>query len=96
MIATTLSGILNKGDRVAVSNITGREASKSASSRSSIATTLWRLALGKDNELIKVRADGTSRVRTVRRPDEGAAGQRTAQQGGGLFAPTPCTATSRK
>src|SRR5512140_2573323 len=55
MIATTLSGILNKGDRVAVSNITGREASKvSIVSQQYCNNIVGGWALGKDNELIKV------------------------------------------
>ncbi|HOC54432.1 MAG TPA: hypothetical protein PKI20_02285 [Verrucomicrobiota bacterium] len=55
MIATSLSSILNKGDRVAVSNVTGREAMEvSIVSQRYCDNIVGGWALGRDHELIKV------------------------------------------
>jgi succinyl-CoA synthetase alpha subunit/citrate synthase len=55
MIATTLSSLLNKGDRVAVSNVTGREAMKvSMVSQQYCDNIVGGWALGKEHEVIKV------------------------------------------
>jgi succinyl-CoA synthetase alpha subunit/citrate synthase len=63
MIATTLSGILNQGDRVAVSNVTGREAMKvSVVSQQYCDNIVGGWALGKDNEVIKVPGGRDIRV----------------------------------
>ncbi len=63
MIATTLCSILNKGDRVAVSNVTGREAMKvSIVSQQYCDNIVGGWALGKENELIKVPGGRDIRV----------------------------------
>ena len=63
MIATALSSILDKGDRVAVSNVTGREALKvSIVSQQYCDNIVGGWALGKDNELIKVPGGRDIRV----------------------------------
>lgn len=63
MIATTLSSILNKGDRVAVSNVTGREAmGVSIVSQQYCDNIVGGWALGKDHELIKVPGGRDIRV----------------------------------
>ena len=63
MNATTLSSILNKGDRVAVSNMTGREAMKvSIVSQQYCDNIVGGWALGKDNEVIKVPGGRDIRV----------------------------------
>jgi succinyl-CoA synthetase alpha subunit len=55
MIAATLSDILRHGDRVAVSNVTGREALKvSLISQQYCGNIVAGWALGKDHEIIKV------------------------------------------
>jgi succinyl-CoA synthetase alpha subunit/citrate synthase len=55
MIATTLSSLLAKGDRVAVSNVTGREAMKvSIVSQQYCDNIVAGWALGKDKEVIPV------------------------------------------
>ena len=63
MNAPTLSSILNKGDRVAVSNVTGREAVKvSIVSQQYCDNIVGGWALGKDNEVIKVPGGRDIRV----------------------------------
>ncbi len=55
MMATTLSSILNKSDRIAVSNVTGREAMKvSIVSQQYCENIVGGWALGRDKEVIKV------------------------------------------
>lgn len=55
MIAKTLSGLIKKGDRVAVSNITGREASKvSVISQQYCGNVVAGWALGKSGKAIEV------------------------------------------
>ena len=55
MIAKTLSDLLKKGDRVAVSNITGREASKvSVISQQYCGNVVAGWALGKAGQTISV------------------------------------------
>jgi succinyl-CoA synthetase alpha subunit len=63
MIATRLSSILNRGDRVAVSNVTGREAMKvSIVSQQYCDNIVGGWALGKDQEVIKVPGGRDIRV----------------------------------
>jgi succinyl-CoA synthetase alpha subunit len=63
MIATTLAGLLDQGDRVAVSNVTGREASLvSVISQQYCGNIVGGWALGKDQELIHVPGGPDIRV----------------------------------
>ncbi|HOX55331.1 MAG TPA: citrate/2-methylcitrate synthase [Candidatus Paceibacterota bacterium] len=63
MIATTLCSLLNKGDRVGVSNVTGREAMKvSIVSQQYCDNIVGGWALGKDQEIIRVPGGRDIRV----------------------------------
>jgi succinyl-CoA synthetase alpha subunit/citrate synthase len=63
MKATSLRGILKKGDRVAVSNITGREASKvTAISQMYCGNVVGGWALGKEGQVIELPDGNTIKV----------------------------------
>ena len=87
MRAKSLSDLLKKGDRIAVSNITGREASKvSIISQRYCRNIVAGWALGKEGQTLEVPGMGTIPVfGAVRRAHFGFSGGEETEQNYCLF-----------